>query len=104
MRQCLAPIVILASFNAAAPAIADERGPLCREPFVVDEMTHEITDRGYYARVDPGPVTETPTPDPTAVLCQVCVQSAADEPIGHCLAHGFEVRIMQSGFVVRDLK
>jgi hypothetical protein len=27
-----------------------------------------------------------------------------ERPISQCLAHGFEVRILRSGFVVRDLK
>ncbi len=45
------------------------------------------------------------------VRCQVCVQSApydmtqfGDRPIRQCLAHGFEVRIVPAGFVVRDLQ
>jgi hypothetical protein len=111
MMRWLAPIVMLVSFSPATPAIAGERGPVCRQPSVVDEMTREVTDRNYYARVDAWLVTETPTPDPAVVLCQVCVQSApydttrfGDQPIRQCLAHGFEVRIMQGGFIVRDLK
>jgi hypothetical protein len=111
MRRWFAAIVILVSFNAAAPAVAGERGPVCRQPSVVDEMTREVVDRNYYARVNPRLVTETPTPDPAVVRCQVCVQSApygttrfGDQPIRQCLAHGFEVQILHDGFVVRDLK
>jgi hypothetical protein len=116
MGRWTAPIVISVSFClaplwAAAPAIARDRGPVCRQPSVVDEMTREVRDRNYYSEIEPGLVTETPTTDPALVRCQVCVQSApynmdrfGDRPIGQCLLHEFEVHILSGGFVVRDLR
>jgi hypothetical protein len=105
------PFVVLLSFGTAGPTVAGERGPVCRETSVVDEMTREVRDQNYYGNVDPKLVTETPTGNPNVVLCQVCVQSApydttrfGDQTIRQCLAHGFEVRILRSGFVVRDLR
>jgi hypothetical protein len=111
MIRWLIPFVMLMSFVTAAPADAGERGPVCRETSVVDEMTREVRDHNYYGNVDPRLVTETPTVNPNVVRCQVCVQSApydttrfGDQPIRQCLAHGFEVLILRSGFVVRDLR
>jgi hypothetical protein len=111
MGRWLALIGVLASIASAEPAIAGGRRPVCREPSVVDEMTREVRDRNYYGEVDPTLVTETPTADANMVRCQVCVLSAPYDtvrrdgrPIRQCLAHGFEVRILRSGFVVRDLK
>jgi len=111
MERWLLAAVILASFSPAWPAIAGDRNPVCRQQSVVDEITREVRDRGYYRQVDPDLVTEAPTPDPTVVRCQVCVQSApydmtrfGDQPIPRCLEHRFEVRILHSGFVVQDLK
>jgi hypothetical protein len=106
----LALAVWIACGGVASAAVLD-RGPVCRLPSVVDEMTREVRDHDYYSEIDPRLVTETLTPDPNVVRCQVCVQSApydttraGDRPIRQCLEHGFEVRILQSGFVVRDLK
>lgn len=112
MARWLVPVVVLASLVAIRPAIAGERGPVCRQPSVVDEMTREIRDENYYSVVNPKLITETPTQDSTVVQCQVCVQLApydttssfGDQPIRQCKPHGFEVRILHSGFVVRDLK
>jgi hypothetical protein len=111
MIRWLIPCVMLLSFGAMGPADAGERGPVCRETSVVDEMTRQVRDHNYYGKVDPKLVTETPTGNPNLVRCQVCVQSApyytarfGDQPIRQCLAHGFEVRILRSGFVVRDLR
>jgi hypothetical protein len=108
MRRAIAVIVLIGS---AQPALAWERGPVCREPTVVDEMAREIRTQQYYSRVDPALVTEQPTADPGIVRCQVCVQAApynltrfGEKPIRQCIAHDFEVRIVQSGFVVRDLR
>lgn len=106
-----AAVVAPPSINAVRPAVAWERGPVCREPSVVDEMSREIRARNYYTLVDPALVTEQPTVDPNVVRCQVCVQATpynmtrfAERPIPQCLAHGFEVRILPAGFVVRDLR
>jgi hypothetical protein len=111
MRRWLAPLVMVVSCATVAPTLAGGRGPVCREPSVVDEITREIRDRSYYGEVDPKLVTEAPTTVPNVVRCQVCVLSApylmtrfGDEPVGQCLEHGFEVQILHSGFVVRDLK
>ncbi|HEY0181876.1 MAG TPA: hypothetical protein VGC09_03625 [Rhodopila sp.] len=105
------PAALAAVLCAAPPAFAGERGAVCREPSVVDEMTREIRDHYYYSEVDPRLVTETPTSDAVLVHCQVCVQSApydtirsGEHPIARCLAHEFEVRILHSGFRVRDLQ
>jgi len=110
MRRCVAALAVLLS-GAAAPAMAWEPGPVCREASVVDEMTREIHARDYYSRVDPALVTEQLTIDPNVVRCDVCVQAApydmtrfGEQPIRHCVAHGFEVRILRLGFVVRDLR
>jgi G3E family GTPase len=93
------------------PTFAAEPGPVCREPSVVDEMTREIRSQIYYSVVDPKLVTEHDTSNPLIVRCQVCVQSVSygflrfdDKPLPRCLAHEFEVRIVTSGFVVRDLR
>ena len=116
MRRWLVAVVMLLSFglwsfSGGTLARAGERGPVCREPSVVDEMTREVRDHNYYSRVDPKLVTETPTPDPNLVRCQVCVQFApynttrfGEQPVGRCVEHGFEIQILRSGFVVRDLK
>lgn len=111
MGRFAASIVMLISWAAAEPAMAWERGPVCREPSVIDEMTREIRDHDYYSRVDARLVTETPTADLNLVQCQVCVLSApydtprfGDQPIGQCVEHRFEIQIVPSGFVVHDLK
>ena len=111
MRCWVMPMTAVLPLCAAGPAIGGERGPVCREPSVVDEMTREIRDHDYYSRVNPRLVTETPTAQANLVRCQVCVQSAPydtirfdDRPIRQCLAHGFDVQILQNGFIVRDLK
>ena len=111
MGRWLVPIVMLVSCAAAGPASAGERGPVCRQPSVVDEMTREVRDHNYYGEVDPKLVTETPTADPNVVRCQVCVRSApynttrfGDQPIRQCVEHGFEIQILRNGFVVHDLK
>jgi hypothetical protein len=111
MIRWLVPFIVLASFGTAAPAMAGEPGPVCREPSVVDEMTLQVRDHNYYGHVDPQLVTETPTRDRHVVDCQVCVQSApydtirfGDQPIRQCLPHWFEVRILPNGFVVHDLR
>ena len=103
-------LILLLAVTAPRPAHA-ERGPVCREPSVVDEMTREVRTRDYYTSVDPRLVTEQPTADPRVVHCNVCVQLApydtmrfGDHPIQQCVAHGFEVRIVPAGFVVRDLR
>jgi hypothetical protein len=109
MGRWSAPIVVLLSCLAATPGIAADRGSACREPSVVDEKTRESRNRDYYSKVDPKLVTETSTPN--IVHCQVCVLSApydithfGDQPIRRCLEHRFEVRILNNGFVVRDMK
>jgi hypothetical protein len=103
--------VLLAPIGVAQPAKARERGPVCREPSVVDEMTRQIRLQDYYTRVNPALVTEAGTAEANVVRCQVCVQAApyemtrfGDRPIRQCLAHDFEVRIVPAGFVVRDLR
>ena len=102
--------LVLVAIAAVQPARA-ERGPVCRQPSVVDEFTREIRSGNYYSSIDPRLVTEQPTTDPGLVRCQVCVQSApydtmryGDQPIRRCLPHDFEVRILPTGFVVRDLR
>ena len=113
MRQRVAAMLMLLplAFRGISPVSALERGPVCREATVVDEMTREVQIRNYYGTVDPRLVTEQPTTDPSLVRCQVCVQSApydtlrfGDRPIAQCLRHDFEVRILTGGFVVRDLR
>jgi hypothetical protein len=111
MRPWAEAVMFLLPVCVTEPAIAGERGPVCREPSVVDEMTREIRDHDYYSRVNPRLVTETPTADANLVRCQVCVQSApydtirfGDQPIRQCLEHGFDVQILQNGFIVHDLK
>jgi hypothetical protein len=111
MRRFAASIIMLISWAAAEPAMAGERGPVCREPSVIDEMTREVRDHAYYSRIDAKLVTETQTADPNLVQCQVCVLSApydttefGDRPIRQCVEHRFEIQIVPSGFVVHDLK
>ncbi len=111
MRQWLMPIVMVTSFVTGGSVFAGDRTSVCRQPSVVDEMTREVLEQDYYSRVDPTLVTETPTTTVNMVRCQVCVESApydmprfGDRPVRRCLEHGFEVRILHGGFVVRDLK
>lgn len=108
MRRWIAVIAILLG---PRPALAFDRGLVCREPAVVDEMTREIRGQSYYAEVDPRLVTEQPTIDSRVVRCQVCVLMApydtmrfGDRPIRRCEAYGFEVLTLPTGFVVRDLR
>ena len=111
MRPLTTIILLPLLIGAVKPALAGERGPVCREPSVVDEITREVRARNYYSRIDPALVTEQPTADPRMVHCQVCVESApyntirfGDHPIGRCVERGFAVRILPNGFVVRDLQ
>jgi hypothetical protein len=107
MRRTAAMLLLLLAMR---PAVAGERGPVCREASVVDEISREIRAKNYYADVDPWLVTEQPTTDPRFVRCQVCVLSApydtirfGDRPVANCLSRSFEVQILSDGFVVRDL-
>ena len=111
MKRWLGVVATFAAVVAVQPASARERGPVCREPSVVDEMARQIRLTNYYSFVNPTLVTEQATTMDNVVRCQVCVQSApydmprfGDRPIRQCLAHGFEVRIVPAGFVVRDLQ
>ena len=111
MERWIALLVLLAPIGIAQPAKAWERGPVCRESSVVDEMTRQIRLEEYYTRVDPALVTEEATATANVVRCQVCVQAApyettrfGDRPIRQCVARDFEVRIVPAGFVVRDLR
>jgi hypothetical protein len=92
------------------PVLAAERGPVCREASVVDEITREVRAVDYYGQVDPRAVAEQPTTDPRFVRCHVCVLSArfdtmrfGDRPIAQCTSRGFEVQILPDGFIVRAL-
>jgi hypothetical protein len=111
-RSATILLALLAASTAldGAPAFGRERGPVCREPSVVDEITREVRARNYYANVDPDLVTEQPTADPRILHCDVCVLSApydtiryGDRPIASCVARGFEVLTVTNGFVVRAL-
>ncbi len=102
---------ILLMVLAAGPALAGGRGPICREPSVVDEISREVRAGNYYADVEPALVTEQPTFDPRVVRCDVCVLSApydtirfGDRSVGRCVAHGFEVQTLANGFVVRAVR
>ncbi len=53
MKRCLAVVAMFAAFAAAQPASARERGPVCREPSVVDEMARQIRLNNYYSFVNP---------------------------------------------------
>lgn len=110
MTRRLVALFFIVPIVTVGPAIAGERDPACRQATVVDEMTRQIAGRDYYGRVDPKLVTETPTAVANVVRCQVCVQFSpydmtrfGNRPIRRCLEHEFEVRILQRGFVVRDL-
>jgi hypothetical protein len=111
MRGMAALILLLCVAGAGLPARAEDRGPVCREPSVVDEITREVRARNYYGSVDPKLVTEQPTVDPLVVRCEVCVQSApynttrfGDRPIAQCQASNFDVQILPSGYVVHALR
>jgi hypothetical protein len=111
MQRSTATLFLLLTIGSTAPALAGERGPVCREPSVVDEITREVRAGNYYGLVDPRFVTEQPTTDPRVVRCQVCVQSApyntirfGDHPIEQCFAHRFEIEIVPRGFVVHEVR
>jgi hypothetical protein len=102
-------IAVAAMTFVSGPALALEPGPVCREPSVVDEMAREIRAKNYYTYVDPRLVTEQQTPAGNVVRCQVCVlatpynqTTANDQPVRQCEPHGFDVRILPSGFLVTD--
>ena len=111
MRRTTATLLLLLVLE---PAFAGERGPVCREESVVDEITREVRASNYYGNVDPRLVTEQPTSDPLVVRCQVCVLSApydtirfGDKSVGRCESRDFEVQILSGGldgFVVRALR
>lgn len=108
MRHPMATTLLLLSAAAGGPpAVGAERGPVCREPSVVDEIAREVEAGNYYDHVDARLVTEQPTADPGVVRCQVCVQSTpydttrfGDRPVAQCKPRNFEVRILAQGFVV----
>ena len=111
-RSAATLLALLATAPAlgGAPAFGGQRGPVCREPSVVDEITREVRASNYYANVDPRLVTEQPTADPLILHCDVCVLLApyntvrfGDRPISSCVARGFEVLTLTNGFVVRAL-
>jgi hypothetical protein len=111
-RSAATLLALLAAFPVfgGAPALGEERGPVCREPSVVDEIIRVVRAGNYYADVDPRLVTEQPTADPRILRCDVCVLSApydtirfGDRPIASCVARGFEVLTLTNGFVVRAL-
>lgn len=102
-----AALALLLACSAAGQAVAAERGPVCREASVVDEISREVRASDYYATVDPALVTEQPTADPLVVHCDVCVALApyntvryGDRPVPRCVARGFSVQIVTRGFVV----
>ena len=110
MLRCAAAIATLALAVIAGPAAATPRGPVCREPSVVDEMTLQIRARDYYAKVNPAWVSEQPGTAPNVVLCRVRALSAlydtplfGNRPARRYLLRDFEVRILHHGFVVRAL-
>lgn len=111
MRPSAVIILLVLAFGGARSAMAADRGPVCREPSVVDEIAREVKERNYYSRVDTRLVTEQPTIDPRIVRCQVCVQSGpydtlrfGDRPMQQCIPRDFEVRIVSRGFVVGALR
>ena len=111
MKWWIKMLVALAALGAARPASAWERGPVCREPTTVDEMTREIRARNCYIQLDPGLVTEQAISAVNVVRCQVCVLSSpyemtwfGDRPARQSLANDVEVRIVPAGFAVRDLQ
>ncbi|HEX2942029.1 MAG TPA: hypothetical protein VHO91_13355 [Rhodopila sp.] len=104
----MAAVLVIAALGQ--PACAHEQGPVCRIPTVVDEMARQIRNGNHYAQVDPQLVTEQLTATPNLVRCQVCVLNTpydmprfGPQPIRRCIARNFEVRILQAGYVVRDL-
>lgn len=107
MRPSAVTFLMLLALGLVKPALGIERGPVCREPSVVDEITREVRVGNYYSQINTDLVTEQPTADPRIVRCQVCVQSTpfdtprfGDRAIARCIAHDFEVRIAPRGFVV----
>ena len=111
MQRSTATLFLLLTIGSTAPALAGERGPVCRERSVVDEITREVRAGDYYGQVDPRLVTEQPTTDPRVVRCQVCVQTApydtirfGDHPIEQCVARRFEIEIVPRDFVVHPTR
>jgi hypothetical protein len=73
-------------------------------------MARQIHARMSYARVDPNLVTEQLTPQPNIVHCQVCIEDTpydmpryGEKPIRRCLPQNFEIRVFDTGYVVRGL-
>ncbi len=110
MRLWTGVLIVLMTLSVTKAALATERGPVCRLPAVVAEMTRQIRDVDYYSRVNADLVTEQPTTDTRFIRCQVCVENApydmprfGERPIRRCVPHDFEVKILPAGFTVRDL-
>jgi hypothetical protein len=108
MRLAVTASLLSVALGLGNPASAGAPGPVCRVPTVVDEMSRRIHEGNYYARVDPRLVTETPTPTPNLVRCQVCVLETpydtprfGSRPVRRCTPRQFEVHILPQGFVVR---
>jgi hypothetical protein len=108
MRRSAAMLLVLLG---ACPALGAERGPVCREPSVVDEISREVRAGDYYADVDPRLVTERSTADPRVVRCDVCVLTEpydtvrfGDRPISRCVGREFNILILTNGFVVSAVR
>ena len=98
MKRTTATLLLLLVLE---PAFAGERGLVCREELVVDEISPGVE---LYGNVDRRLVTEQPTSDPLVVRCQVCVLSGPDDTIrfgaksvGRCESRDFEVLILSGG-------
>jgi hypothetical protein len=78
MRRMAATLLLLL---AVTPGLAVERGPVCRETSVVDEISRQVRAGGYYADVDPRLVTEQPTAGPALrALPSLCDGRAVRHP------------------------
>lgn len=111
MKRLAAAAVLLALAASQPPASSAAPEAACRVDTVVDEMARQIRARDYYATIDPRLVTEQATPVPNLVRCNVCVLETpydmtrfGEKPVRRCLPHDFEVKILSTGFVVRDLR
>ncbi len=96
MQRSAVMILLLTLFSPFGPFAAAERGPVCREPSVVDEIAREVRAGNYYGIVNARLVTEQSTADPGIVRCQVCVQSTpyettqfGERPVAQCVARRF---------------
>jgi hypothetical protein len=110
MVRLLSLCAVIAMLGTGRPALSTERAPVCRIASVVEEMQRQIRIRDYYGWLDRELVQERPTMVANLVQCDVCVLDArydmpsfGPRPFRRCIPAAFEVRMLEKGYLVRNL-